>query len=434
MMNKTMDWTKGIEWNVTTKTYNQPQTQSIKKISPDVILATTINAFTLPYTSEMEIGYSTKDGKEMWAVNRTLPDGISISWNTMQGSPAGDGIYTQFYPETMTWVGYSLNNGAKVWGPTDAYPTAYGVYSWQARIGEGKLFGVDYAGYVHAYNLQTGEKLWDFFTGSSGLDVNYEGYPLNQPAAAADGKFYVTAGHAYNPPLFKGAKVYCLNATDGSLIWDELGFYNYNGIAIAEGSLILYNNYDGQVYCYGKGPTALTVTAPDAGVRPDQSVVIRGTVTDISAGTNQNEPATRFPHGVPAVGDENQSRWMEYVYMQQPKPDNTIGVKVSINVIDQNGNYRNIGQTTTDSDGFFTFNWKPDIAGSYTVYASFEGSKSYYPSHAETSFVVDEPLVSPTAQPQVLAQTPFELYFAATAVAIILAIAILGVLLLRKRP
>ena len=62
MMNKTMDWTKGIEWNVTTKTYNQPQTQSIKKISPNVILSTTINAFTLPYTSEMEIAYSTKDG------------------------------------------------------------------------------------------------------------------------------------------------------------------------------------------------------------------------------------------------------------------------------------------------------------------------------------------------------------------------------------
>ena len=76
---------------------------------------------------------------------------------------------------------------------------------------------------------------------------------------------------------------------------------------------------------------------------------------------------------------------MEYVYMQKPRPTNTTGVPVTISVVDSNGNFREIGTTTT-TDGFFTLNWKPDITGSYTVYASFAGSESYYPSHAVTSF------------------------------------------------
>ena len=66
-----------------------------------------------------------------------------------------------------------------------------------------------------------------------------------------------------------------------------------------------------------------------------------------------------------------------------------------MSVVDSNGNYR-IG-TTTSNDGFFNLNWKPDIEGQYTVYASFVGSESYWPSHAITSFVVDS--AAPTASP-----------------------------------
>lgn len=43
------------------------------------------------------------------------------------------------------------------------------------------------------------------------------------------------------------------------------------------------------------------------------SLVIRGTVTDQSAGTKQLEVATRFPNGVPAVSDASQEDWMEYI-------------------------------------------------------------------------------------------------------------------------
>ena len=61
-----------------------------------------------------------------------------------------------------------------------------------------------------------------------------------------------------------------------------------------------------------------------------------------------------------------------------------------MNVVDANGNFREIG-TAVSNDGFFSLNWKPDIPGQYTVYASFAGSNSYYGSIiAITSFSVDQ--------------------------------------------
>ena len=133
--------------------------------------------------------------------------------------------------------------------------------------------------------------------------------------------------------------------------------------AVADGTLIYWNNYDHQVYAVAKGPSAMTVEAPHVGVSIDQSLVITGTVTDISPGTKQLEQAMRFPNGVPAVSDESMSHWMEYVYMQKARPTNATGVEVSVDVIDANGNFRNIGTTTSDANGLFSLDWMPDIPG-----------------------------------------------------------------------
>ena len=64
--------------------------------------------------------------------------------------------------------------------------------------------------------------------------------------------------------------------------------------------------------------------------------------------------------------------------------------------MDANGNYRNIGTTTTDSDGVYLFDWVPDISGKYTVYVTFAGSDAYYASLAGSAFVVDQPVATAT--------------------------------------
>ena len=115
---------------------------------------------------------------------------------------------------------------------------------------------------------------------------------------------------------------------------------------------------------------------------------------------------------------------------------NALGVDVTLSVIDANNNFREIGTTTT-SDGFFTFNWKPDIEGPFRVYANFNGTESYYSSYAVASFVVD---TAPASQQQT--QTPTDdnntvmavTYAAIAIIVVIILVGVVLVLLLRKHP
>jgi hypothetical protein len=185
--------------------------------------------------------------------------------------------------------------------------------------------------------------------------------------------------------------------------------------------------------------------------------MIKGTVIDTAAGTKQPEQIARFPNGVPAVSDANMSDWMAYVYMQKPRPTDVVGVEVTLSVHDPSGADYQIGKTTTDSMGLFSFMWQPPTTGKYTVTATFGGSESYWPSSAETALgVTAAPSSSPSPSPSETATatpTPTpnptatnspspvpipsqgfstELYITAAAIAVI-AIIIAAAVILRRR-
>ena len=277
----------------------------------------------------------------------------------------------------------------------------------------------------------------DFSSANAGYNTPYGVYPFyGGITVTGDGKIFAqTAQHGNGvATMYQGQALYVVNATSGQSLWNMTGWFNQG--ALANGIWVTQNNYDNQIYAFAKGPSATTVDAPSAAITQGSSLVIRGTVTDISAGTKQDDQATRFPNGVPAVSDESMSAWMEYVYMQKPKPTNATGVPVSLDIIDANNNYRNIGITTSDANGFYSFEWQPDIAGKYTVIATFAGSESYWQSHAETAFTVSEP--APTQTPTIQPVSVVDTYFVPAVVAIIVVIIIVGVILavlmLRKRP
>ncbi len=54
------------------------------------------------------------------------------------------------------------------------------------------------------------------------------------------------------------------------------------------------------------------------------------------------------------MSDASMGDWMEYVYMQKPMPMDATGVQISIDVLDANGNYRNIGTATSDAYGVYS--------------------------------------------------------------------------------
>jgi hypothetical protein len=420
---------------------------SINNVNSGVVLMTAVGASYFNIGYQIDAAYSATTGQQLWIENRTL-----TPFTRDQITKVGNGMY--FYIQSAEGImrAYSLNTGKLVWGPIQLtgdngnYPVpdpynSIGGYS--TELANGVLYVMGFGGDVWAIDAITGHELWFTSTnkliGEAGSDTPYGVWPLwvfSGGSVSGNGVYFLNVGHEYSPPLFRGAKQLALNTTDGSLIWSILGFDVTNSATIVDGVVTVLNAYDNQLYSYAKGPSAMTVTAPDVGVTTATPITIRGTVTDISAGTKQEAQAANFPNGVPAVSDASQSAWMEYVYMQQQCPTNATGVPVDISVFDSNGNYRQIGSTTSDASGVFSLTWTPDISGDYTVVASFAGSESYYPSSAETAFTATEP--APTASPApTAAPSMADQYFAPAIAGLFVAIIVVGlliILVLRKRP
>lgn len=124
--------------------------------------------------------------------------------------------------------------------------------------------------------------------------------------------------------------------------------------------------------------------------------------------------------------------WMAYVYQQQPKPANFTGVNVHLVILDSNNNWQDLGTTTTDSKGYYSLSWAPNIPGDFKVFATFDGTKGYWPSSSTTAFNIANASPTPSAYPiTVIPQT--EMYFIGSAIAIIAAIAIATLLILKKK-
>ncbi|MCW4045144.1 MAG: PQQ-binding-like beta-propeller repeat protein [Candidatus Bathyarchaeota archaeon] len=389
----------------------------------------------------------------LWAISLKPTSRGSLLWMKTYDPPAGNltrsfrfidpvnRVFIFWDKETVSYSGYSLDDGSLLWTTPSENP--FNIYAggggsiWTQTRAYGKLYSTGYSGMVYCYDTKTGRQVWNYSTATmAGFASPYPGYPLGV-AAVADGKLYLhTNEHSCGAPYWKGAPLICLNATTGDEIW-TIPFHGASGYvpwgyAVADGYFVGLNLFDEQIYCFGKGPSATTVEAPMTAVTVGTSAIIRGTVIDISAGTKQKEQAARFPNGVPAVSDASMSEWMQYVYMQKPCPTEVTGVAVSLNVLDANGNYRSIGTTTTDASGTFGFVWEPDISGKYTIIATFAGSESYWPSYAQTYAVAVEapPATAAPEYPQPIDNT---LTIIGVGIAMILALAIVGILLLRKK-
>ena len=365
--------------------------------------------------------------------------------NYVTDSVYGDGVIGVWDKELRTHYGFSVTTGKYLWATdSEIYLDSYGwgsmEHTWYYAYG--KLYSVGVGGILYAYDLKTGETAWTYAMSD----------PYSEPITGnnwwgwidliADGKVYLgTLEHSAENPLPRGAPYMAVNASNGAEIWRVNGMFREtrwggNGV-IGDSIIATMDTYDQRVYGIGKGPTTMTASAGPKVTTEGSSVVVEGTVMDVSPGTASTEIALRFRNGVPAVSDASQSQWMLYVYKQFEQPTNASGVPVTIQVVDANGNFRTVGETTSDATGYYSYNWVPDITGKYTVIATFGGSAAYYGSYAETSFVVDPaaatatPLATPT-------QSMADLYFVPATIGIVVAIVIVGavlaLLLLRKKP
>jgi hypothetical protein len=371
-------------------------------------------------------------GQQLWVENRTTPTGAT-GWGLM--GPVGNGIYTEYDKGARQWVGYNVKTGKKIWGPSEAYTNPWAslpTNDFFALIAYDTFYSFTVDG-IHAHDIETGERLWDFYGAPAGADFpGYSNLPFenNMLYTIADEKVIASTGDSHGVPQYRGARLYVVDAFNGTEVWSVGGYYQ-GTMPVADGHLVAFNAYDNQIYCFGKGQTATTVSAlPKVSVHGD-SILIEGTVTDQSAGeTCLGVPAA----GTPAIADDSMSDWMEYFYMQQMEPDNATGVEVVLETLDPNGNFYEIGRTTSDAGGMYSYAFTPEVPGLYTIFATFEGSESYYSSRAETAINVEEaPQASPTPTPPPPGMT--DTYVIGFGSAALIAIIVVGaiLILLRRR-
>jgi hypothetical protein len=428
--NGVLAFQNGIEWSAPINTtYNSnPITLGISGMDNNVVLMTYTSSLSSSFQPGwmIQAGYSAKDGHLLWGpLNRTevVNSRVNIASESMS-----DGVWIETDQSALSATGYELSTGNKLWGPI-ALPNAnpYSSLGMRYTTGpNGTIMLWTYGGDAYGIVARTGEFTFEYHSPSCGYESPYGIWPFwtFQVGTVADGT------------LFHHAVQMAINITDGSVVWDITAFDVTSAPAISDGVMVTLNAYDNQIYAWGKGPTQMTVTAPDFGVPETTPVIIRGTIMDISAGSKQEAVAANYANGLPCVSEESQRLFMESVYMQQPRQTNTTGVPIRIDVVDANGNYRTIGTTTSDSLGTFSYTWTPDIPGDFWVYANFDGSESYYPATATTTFHITEPAATPqpTQEPP---QSTADMYLLPGIIAIIVTIIVVGLVLLlaiRKRP
>jgi len=429
-------WSAGIQWNVTVPRHMVIDASgTLFPVQGGVTGNTLFAAVESRATSYTEIGYSLTTGQQLWAHNLTIDQYTAAR-------AYGEGIYADFNPNTRTWTGYNANTGDQLWvsDPTD-YP--WGTYGLSAAIAYGKLYATSYDGSVHAFDLASGKEVFKYYSGNDTFrETPYGTFPFYYGPIIADGVVFAGNGeHSPSIPLYRGYQLHVFSATDGSPVWKFPGWHVIQ--AIADGYLVSYNAEDNRIYVFGKGPSATTVSVSPEVVPMGSSVLIKGTVTDQSAG----QP------GTPAIADKDMSAWMNYLKRQQPIPANVEGVPVMLVAIGPDGNVINIDTVTSDMSGIFKKLWTPPSQGEYTITATFAGSDSYGSSYAETVMgVTAAPSGSPTspATPTATsgqtgtpssqptnptgpgAGTPIELYIAIAA-AVIVAVVVAGAVVLRRR-
>jgi outer membrane protein assembly factor BamB len=421
------DWRKGIEWNVTTQVGDLVDVGDNNFRGPTcmpyweagVVIVRTPNAM------QQMVAFDYNTGAFLWKNNQTVFD-IDVRIEGIATSPSGPMIKCD--GASGKYVAYDVKTGKEIWrgsageDPWGMLPAYTFVYN------NGVHFMGSYDGHVYAYNNADGSLVWQSDYIGQDFETIYNNNPFNGRGVGADGKLYYSTDTVYRlMPRSRFNTLVCINETTGNFIWKlPIGI---SGTAIADGYLLGTDTDNGMQYCIGKGQTKTTVTAPTIGLPVGTSVLIQGTVLDLSPGA----PNT------PAIADQDMSVWMDYLYGQNAtlinSPPSPKGVDVRLFAISSDGTVTEIGTATSDSSGKYAIEWAPSKADLYKITATFDGSDSYYGSWDETALSIKQDTEpTPTASALTL-DAINNLVFTnvvIVGIAVIIAVIIVGVLLLRK--
>jgi hypothetical protein len=429
------NWQTGIEWNVALPQSiidplpHLPQFGFSTNPFAKLLLGVSSDASTLVVKAapNQYWGYSSTDG--------------TLLWNTTINYPTTANQQICLYPKNSfvildatdsTFKCYSMKTGALEW-TSDSFSDSTWATTWNAYSSatndNNNFYAMMPDGTMRAYSLTDGHEVWRSQAFPS-TEYPNNAVPYVNNMVMAGGKIYACAGYSMSykiNPVSRFGMIVCIDTATGENLWTLNG--GLRPSSAANGYVIATGDYDGNVYALGKGKTETTVEIKNNVIAQGGSILIQGNVLDQS-------PAQA---GTPAVADESMSEYMDYLHMQNATllntPPTPNGVTIRLAAVDPNGNVIDIGTVISNGDGMFKKTWSPSIEGEYTVYATFDGSGSYYGSYAGTALsVMNAPAATPTTQQQ--ADTDYTMIIVGGVIAIIIVVVIataINIMMVRKK-
>jgi outer membrane protein assembly factor BamB len=370
-------------------------------------------------------GLNASDGKTLWKANLTNP-----TWPTSGGSI---GAYARENERSLVIFPIHVNQLCAIYIDTGqiAWTSEKTDYPWGAFwayshvAGYGLIIRGTYDG-IYCFNATNGAIVWHFKQpDDKWFETPYGDWPMYGGPKLGDGKYYMsTYEHSPTLPILRGQRSFCFDAFTGEVIWSMAG--TFGGSSLAYGTLMMTNQYTSESFAFARGNVEMTASASSKLTALGGQVLIEGSIMDMS-------PAQA---NTPAMSDASMSQWMEYLHVTHQPMNNFTGVPVNLDTLDPNGNIVHIGTATSDTTGKYSFLWTPQIEGKHTVMATFAGTKSYYPTQAE-SFAVGvgpAPTATGTSEQPTVSVPDLTWTIVGATIAIIIALAVVALLLLRRRP
>lgn len=133
----------------------------------------------------------------------------------------GNGVFAMLQKETAQWMAFSTTTGKLLW--TGQPETVNHVYGVSGGIYNGVLYSGDASGTggnVYAYNVTTGELLFNYQSASMGYGGYWQNIPSSVSAFSTNNVYLSSAEHSPGPNLEPAEYIQDINATTGQQIWN----------------------------------------------------------------------------------------------------------------------------------------------------------------------------------------------------------------------
>jgi outer membrane protein assembly factor BamB len=305
---------------------------------------------------------------------------------------------------------YDLITGEKIWWWHNPYALNDTSNSFRTLANWGAFDGDDiyvsaWNGHMYKINGETGETIWDTFTeGFGGCGA----YPLYSEESDM---VYMSqmSSRGWRTTTTDPGQIVALDATTGEIVWKHAPIWvSSQDHIVSDGRLYVTDYVNKDIICFGAGPTETSVAMSSEQLKAGDTVLISGQLLDKSPPSSGNYDAPCADCSV--------------TLMYCPLGGTDVCTITTV---------------TTGYAGDYYYEWTvpANMTGKYSVVASYAGDNpSYLESSGQVNFRVGEAGLSEAEMEQVGAAVPdYSMMFYAVIAVVIITLALVVFMFFKKK-